>query len=333
VEKKKATKTYIKVRKGNRPRFYTNVSNQLIQSEDLSFRAKGLLVYFMSLSESFFVSPEVIANTFKLGKHAYYQTINELKEQGYLEHLKLRDEQGRIIGAEYVVHEEPINQIQDSVLKNASCSQDPNYPVSDYQVTDYQDLDNQDSAYPDRAEQEPEKQTLYNYKYNKIKNKKTNNSKDAADVIIRNELTLNQLNAIRQEINSLSHILPYDEEKLFNDIVITILDPDSFSRSEGIFYKKLNSILKVIKQGKWQPPAKQLLEQEKQKQTRLEQLERELSECVLEVVHWQKLKKMHENKGDELQIRNCEELITKFIKIKKTIELEIKKESENESSH
>lgn len=321
MEKKQATKTYIKVRKGERLKGYTNVPNHLVQTKDLSFRAKGLLIYFMSLPSNYYICTSVITRDFKLGKHVYYETIKELKSQGYLEHTRHRDKQGRIMGAEYIIYESSQPHLVSDNTKSTP-------------QVDYPDTENQDVEYPDQVNQNQEKQTQYNKYKTYQRNNTTTNNFAAADLIIKNELTLNQLNMIRTSINNIAYSLPYNDEQLFNDVVYTILDETSFSKAEGNFQKKLNSILKVIRQGMWVPPAQPYLAKEKEKDQALYELQQKLSECRLQMNHWKKVKQWHSDSKNEVQVKNCEAFIEKEQKNIQEIEFEINKikiEGDNES--
>lgn len=85
---------------------YTCVSNEILQRNDLSMQAKGLLVYLLSLPEDWEVHKSEIWKHFRNGRDAVYRAFEELERKGYITGKKYRDKKGRF-RVEYTVYEEP----------------------------------------------------------------------------------------------------------------------------------------------------------------------------------------------------------------------------------
>lgn len=62
---------------------FVQISNKLLQNNELSFAARGLLAYALSLPESFVISKKNLFNNCKEGKVAMGNIFKELISQGY----------------------------------------------------------------------------------------------------------------------------------------------------------------------------------------------------------------------------------------------------------
>ena len=94
----------VRVVKENR---FTQVENQLIQNPRLSLKAKGLLIYMLSLHEDWDYSIAGLATLCREGKSAIRSAIQELMGQGYVTRELVRAEKGALAGYEYTVYERP----------------------------------------------------------------------------------------------------------------------------------------------------------------------------------------------------------------------------------
>ena len=87
---------------------YTCISNQIIQNESLSFEARGLLSYLLSLPTEWAVSREDLINRSPNAKRKRINAIiSELERFGYIHKIKHRDVNGRVARVEYNVYEQP----------------------------------------------------------------------------------------------------------------------------------------------------------------------------------------------------------------------------------
>lgn len=94
------------IRKAEHKRDYTCVSNEILQRKDMSMRAKGLLVYLLSLPADWELHKTELPKHFTDGRDAVFRAFEELEKLGYIQGKKFR-EKGRI-QYQYTVYEEPI---------------------------------------------------------------------------------------------------------------------------------------------------------------------------------------------------------------------------------
>lgn len=85
---------------------YTVMANYHLRDKELSFKAKGLLSYMLSLPEDWDYSLNGLASVSKEGIKAIKNIITELKEKGYLKINSLRKENGQY-QYEYLIREIP----------------------------------------------------------------------------------------------------------------------------------------------------------------------------------------------------------------------------------
>ena len=85
---------------------YTVMANYHLRDKELSFKAKGLLSYMLSLPEDWDYSLNGLASVSKEGIKAIKNIITELKEKGYLKINRLRKENGQY-QYEYLIREIP----------------------------------------------------------------------------------------------------------------------------------------------------------------------------------------------------------------------------------
>lgn len=118
------------VKKQNR---FTIIDNKIIESKDLSWRAKGLLIYLLSRPENWQPNKQDLINRSpNEGKKGIDSALTELKENGYLilEKVTLKD---KSIKYRYTVYEDPNNVNTDIPLCDLSESErsDTDTPQSD----------------------------------------------------------------------------------------------------------------------------------------------------------------------------------------------------------
>ena len=106
-------------------RNYSVISNVHLQDDSLSWKAKGLLSYLLSLPDDWQIYLEHLKNQSTDGRDSTRTGIKELLEKGYIERDFTRNEAGQIIGRDYIVLEKPTS---DS-------------PTSDYPTLDTPTLD------------------------------------------------------------------------------------------------------------------------------------------------------------------------------------------------
>lgn len=87
---------------------YTVMSNYHLQDKTISFKAKGLLSFMLSLPEDWDYSMKGLVAVSKENLKAIRTILNELKEHGYLEINQTRGEKG-YYKYEYIIREIPLD--------------------------------------------------------------------------------------------------------------------------------------------------------------------------------------------------------------------------------
>jgi Mn-dependent DtxR family transcriptional regulator len=95
-----------KIRIKNR---YGTVPNALLNSDQISFKAKGIYAYIQSKPDDWDFSVERISSQVKEGKPSIAAALKELENAGYLSRIRYQAEFGYWV-SEYVLHEFPIKE-------------------------------------------------------------------------------------------------------------------------------------------------------------------------------------------------------------------------------
>jgi hypothetical protein len=85
---------------------YTQIDNAVLRDERLSYRARGILAYVLSHVEGWTVTSDSIAQHGKEGREAVRTAMRELEAAGYLERIKVQQEDGQW-RTDVIVHEVP----------------------------------------------------------------------------------------------------------------------------------------------------------------------------------------------------------------------------------
>lgn len=86
---------------------FTQISNGLLQNKFLSFKARGLIAYILSLPEDWIIYVSQLETASPQGKEAIYSAIKELSSLGYMRKEILRDDAGRIEGHRWLAFDDP----------------------------------------------------------------------------------------------------------------------------------------------------------------------------------------------------------------------------------
>lgn len=89
--------------KSKHPKNFTAVDNDFIRDERLSWKAKGIIIYVMSLPDDWRLYITELSKHAKDGRDSTYRGINELIEFGYCKRTELHDERGKFAGVEYLI--------------------------------------------------------------------------------------------------------------------------------------------------------------------------------------------------------------------------------------
>lgn len=75
---------------------FTVLGNDLLRDSRLSFRARGLLAYVLSMPDNYRVSSHTLARAALEGRHAVLTALEELRAYGYATTVTRRSDDGRI---------------------------------------------------------------------------------------------------------------------------------------------------------------------------------------------------------------------------------------------
>jgi len=98
-------KTIFKIH--NRDKDFTQIDNNVLNSEELSWKAKGLLVYLLSKPDDWKIYIKELSEASNDGKTSTSSALKELIEQGYAFKEKIREEDGKFGGYKYEIYEKP----------------------------------------------------------------------------------------------------------------------------------------------------------------------------------------------------------------------------------
>lgn len=130
----------------------------------------------------------------------------------------------------------------------------------------------------------------------------------AADVLIGEKLTEAQIKIIQTEASELCKNVAVDHVQLSQEIEFVILSNTAFSNASHDFYKKLNTIKKVIKEGRWNTPAGMIEKKQMEYKKTIDPIKRELNEAALDAAHWEKMISLALEKGQKNEASNFDQL-------------------------
>ena len=118
---------------------FSIVSNVLLRDKRLSLRARGLLVFCLSLSDTWEYSIKGLAAATGESEGKIGNCLKELEATGYLTRTRIRDKKGRMMSVDYTLWESP--QVQKS---DSQQNKNPNvdYPSLENPNVDYPSLEN-----------------------------------------------------------------------------------------------------------------------------------------------------------------------------------------------
>lgn len=125
----------IRVEKQNQP--YTMILNDSIRDSSLSWKARGILCYLLSLPDDWQLYMEELESHATDGETALRSGIEELERGGYISKRQLRDTgTGQISGYEYVVTEAPVGRKPTSVKPKCGKSRTTNNELTKNELKD-----------------------------------------------------------------------------------------------------------------------------------------------------------------------------------------------------
>ena len=97
---------------------YTVMSNYHLRDKNLSLKSKGLLSFMLSLPEDWRYSLKGLAAISKDDIYVIRNCVKELEKYGYVQRRKARNDKGQMVDVEYIIYEQPINELKHPCLGN-----------------------------------------------------------------------------------------------------------------------------------------------------------------------------------------------------------------------
>ncbi len=291
--------TIFKIKTRQNP--YVILDKTFLTQKNLSWKAKGLLAYLLSLPSDWEIHVNELVKHAKDGRDAVYTAIRELKQAGYIIQTTKRSNTGRFSKHDYGVFELP--QLRDCYTSNNNVTQpsfpknskinsgDVNsiYPFSQIKQTEratgqttVEVTNNAKQLLPDIKKQykPPTTTPVFNQFKQQIE-----------DTIINDgQLTPMQIQHVRRLAMQVNHQFQgKSTEVLIDEITHTLLNKKSFSAAGCNFARKLNTIAKVIRENRWYSPICQTLKQVRAPVEPRDALLDELHQLHGHATHWKRL--------------------------------------------
>jgi hypothetical protein len=140
-------------------RNYTVVDNLYLQDDSLSWKAKGLFTYLLSLPEDWQIHLEEIEKHAPDGRDSLRTAVKELKDRGFLVLRQRKDKRGKFSHNEVEVVERPNPPLTGFPSTGKPTTENPKLISTNEQSTNEQTLlSNKNSTVPS-----PEVQEVYNF--------------------------------------------------------------------------------------------------------------------------------------------------------------------------
>lgn len=97
------------IRRSKRESNFTMISNVGLKDKRLSFKAKGLLAYMLSLPDDWVFYESEIVNHATDGKQSVRTGMKELEQHGYLVREQRRSNKGEFANVDWIVSDEPLS--------------------------------------------------------------------------------------------------------------------------------------------------------------------------------------------------------------------------------
>ena len=102
------------IRRKRKEEKFTRLPNEMLRNDNLSWKARGLLSYMLSMPDDWvFYETELVKHSKKDGLTALRTAIKELKQYGYVTKEPIRDELGKIVKWVTYVDDDPIQNTEN----------------------------------------------------------------------------------------------------------------------------------------------------------------------------------------------------------------------------
>ena len=89
---------------------YSIISNEILRRKDLSLKAKGLMSLILSLPDSWDLTVSGLVAIVKESKNTIYSVLKELNGFGYVERNRVTNLSGKVVKWELLVYEQPLTK-------------------------------------------------------------------------------------------------------------------------------------------------------------------------------------------------------------------------------
>jgi hypothetical protein len=114
---------------------YTHISNELIDAEGLSYRARGVAVHLLSKPDNWMIKIEYLMKHGKEGKKAIRAALQELAEYGFLMRDRVLGTDNRIVTVTYIADYPAyinVGTVESRILGYQPAAKEiPDLPLSD----------------------------------------------------------------------------------------------------------------------------------------------------------------------------------------------------------
>ena len=89
---------------------YSIISNEILRKKDLSLKAKGLMSLILSLPDTWDLTVNGLVEIVKESKNTIYSVLKELNKFGYVERNRVTNLTGKVVKWELLVYEQPLTK-------------------------------------------------------------------------------------------------------------------------------------------------------------------------------------------------------------------------------
>tara|TARA_B100001939_G_scaffold344106_2_gene357926 strand:+ start:4670 stop:5311 length:642 start_codon:yes stop_codon:yes gene_type:complete len=97
----------MKIKRIQKSKNYSIISNEILKRKDLSLKAKGLMSLILSLPDDWDLNVNGLVKIVKESKNTLYSILKELNSFGYVERKRITDNSGKVLKWELIVYEKP----------------------------------------------------------------------------------------------------------------------------------------------------------------------------------------------------------------------------------
>ena len=113
---------------------YSVINNTGLKDKRLSWKAKGILAYILTLPDDWVFYREELSQHAKDGINSLRSGMQELKEYGYIQRFPIRDEKNKIVRWETIIYEIPMDDFPPVETPPAGNPVAGNLPVENHKL-------------------------------------------------------------------------------------------------------------------------------------------------------------------------------------------------------